>query len=90
MPATNTFNPISEDVTQPARHAFAITKHDSNDLAFVTRGIYVGGTGDLSVDLAGGETAVVFVGLAAGIIHPIAATRVRSTGTTATSIIGVY
>ena len=66
-----------------------ITPNDSADLATSTRGIYVGVSGDLKVDLVEAGT-VTFVGLAAGIIHPIRAQRVYSTDTTATSIVGVY
>lgn len=76
--------------TLPAAKCFAITKNDSADLAFVTRGIYVGATGDLAVILDADSSAVTFVGLAAGIIHPLAVKRVMSTNTTATSIVGVY
>lgn len=73
----------------PATHAFAVTPHDTNELTNVTRGIYVGATGNLKVTMQGGE-AVTFVGLAAGVIHPIRATIIWSNGTTAASIIGVY
>lgn len=72
----------------PAVGAFAITPNDSTDLAITTRGIYVGVAGDLKVDMNG--TAVTFVDLAAGIIHPIVTTRVYDTGTSAGSIIGLY
>lgn len=75
--------------TAPAEHAVAITPHNTNNLAHTTRGVYVGVAGDLKVDMIGGET-VTFVGLAAGIIHPIAANRIYSTGTTCTSILSVY
>lgn len=71
-----------------ARNGAAITPNDSTTIN-TTRGLYVGVTGDVKVDLAGGDT-VTFVGLAAGIIHPISATRVYSTGTTATSVVGLY
>lgn len=73
----------------PANGAFAITPSNTNDLARVTRGIYVGGTGNLKVDMDDGTT-VTFTSIAAGVIHPIKAQRVYATGTTATSIIGVY
>ena len=73
----------------PAPSAFAITPHDTNDLAIAPRGIYVGVSGDLKVDMLGTGT-VTYVGLAEGVIHPIRASRVYSTGTTATDIIGVY
>lgn len=72
-----------------ARKAFAITPNDNADLATFTRGLYVGVSGDVSVILIDDSAAVTFVGLAAGIVHPIAAKRVRSSATTATSIVGV-
>lgn len=75
--------------TSPGEHAFAVTPHDTNALAYATRGIYVGVAGNVKVTTVGGE-AVTFVGLAAGVIHPIAAIIIWSAGTTATSIIGVY
>ncbi len=92
MPATDTF-PVSAGAPGfecPAYHAFAISKNDSTDLAYVTRAIYVGGVGDIVVDLAGGETSVAFSGVPAGTVLPIRATRVRSTGTTATNMVGLY
>lgn len=75
--------------TQPGEHAAAITPHDTNVLTNTTRGIYVGVTGNVKVTMIGGET-VTFAGLAAGVIHPIAAQIIWSAGTTATSIIGVW
>lgn len=77
------------DRSGPASRAVAITPDDSNDLADRARGIYVGGTGDVSVILAEDSTAVLFVGLAAGVVHPISAIRIRATGTTATSIVAL-
>ncbi len=77
-------------LTVPARAAAAVTKSDSENLPATCRGIYVGASGDLKVDLAEGGVGIVFVGLAAGVIHPIACKKVYSTGTTATSIVAVY
>jgi hypothetical protein len=76
-------------VTRPAENAFAVTPNNDADLAEDTRGLYVGVSGDVKVDLVGGTT-VTFVNLAAGVIHPIRARRVYATGTSATSIIGAY
>lgn len=70
-------------------NAFAITKNDSTNLAHTTRGLYVGASGDVKIDTSRGDT-VTLVGLAAGVIHPIAAKKVYSTGTSATGIIGFY
>lgn len=88
MAAKNTMTPEKLTGMEPAGSAFAISPDNSTDLALMTRGIYVGGTGDLKVDMADGTT-VTFVGLAAGVVHPIRARRVYATGTSATSIIGV-
>lgn len=77
-------------VTRPAENAFAVTPNNDADLAEDTRGLYVGVSGDVKVDLVGGSTEITFVNLAAGVIHPIRARRVYATGTTATSIVGVY
>lgn len=89
MAAVNIYNPVSEDVTQPARHAVAITPSDSVDLAYNTRGIYVGGAGNMVAIMAGGET-VTFTGLLAGLLYPLSISRVLATNTTATAIVGVY
>jgi len=73
----------------PSDYAVAVTPSDSADLAKVSRGLYVGASGDVKVDLASGET-VTFVALAAGIVHPLQVRRVYSTDTTATDIVAVY
>jgi hypothetical protein len=75
------------DWTKPAVGAFAITA-SASALAHCTRGIYVGTSGDLTVTMKSGES-VEFVGLAAGVIHPIACTHVTAI-TTAADVLGVY
>jgi len=72
-----------------ATEAYAITPSNTVDLAVPTRGIYVGVSGDLKVDMVGVGT-VTFKDLAAGVIHPISVSRVYAAGTDATDIIGVY
>ena len=76
-------------INAPALNGFAVTPSDSADLANVARGVYVGATGNLRVTTINGDV-VTFTALAAGVIHPISARRIHSTGTTATSIIAVY
>jgi hypothetical protein len=73
---------------QSASSAFDITPADGADLAFVTRGLYVGVGGDVKVVMAGGET-VTFKNLVAGVVHPLQVSKVFATLTTATQIIGV-
>lgn len=86
---SDSFASHQRGLESPGEHAFAVTPNDSADLAYVTRGVYVGGTGTLKVTMLGGE-AVTFTGLAAGVIHPIRASRIWSTGTSATTILGIY
>lgn len=74
----------------PARNAFAISPNDNSALAHVTRGIYVGGAGAIKVDTAGGDVAVTISGLLAGIVYPFVVTKIYSTGTTATNLVGLY
>ena len=85
---TDNFNTFTHGPTAPIRGGAAITPHDTNDLSETTRAIYVGVSGDVKINTADGDT-ITFVGLAAGIIHPIRASRVYSTGTDATDILGL-
>ena len=73
----------------PARNAAVVTPDNSNDLAHVTRALFVGGAGNLNVDTADGDT-VLFTGVTAGMILPLAVNRVRSTSTTATNIVALW
>lgn len=75
-------------LSDPAISAFDITPSDDADLEKTTRGLYVGVSGDVKVDMSDGET-VTFVGLSAGVAHPICAKKIYDTGTSATDIIGL-
>lgn len=79
----------SPGVSSPASSGFAVTKHDTNLLPFATRGLYVGGAGDVAVRMVDG-TLPIFVGVTAGTILPIRVDKVLSTGTSATSIVGLH
>ena len=73
----------------PAEHAVAVTPNASVDLAFTSRGIFVGGDGNLSVVMASGDT-VLFTGVTAGTLLPVSVSRVRSSSTTATNIVALF
>lgn len=81
---------VSGSSSGPATEAFVITPDDDNDLATETRGIYIGGAGDLTVDMGDNGTNITFVGLMAGVLYPFCVQKVYATGTTATGIVGVY
>lgn len=73
---------------QPSPQFFAVTPDNANDLTIQTRGLYVGGTGDVKVTSITGDV-VTFVGVPAGMVLPIRVKRVWATGTTATAIVGL-
>lgn len=73
----------------PAHYAVAVTPNDGADLADTSRALYIGGAGDVKVDMLGSGT-VTFVGVAAGTVLPLRADRVYATGTTATSIVALW
>ena len=84
------FATTSPGLSGPAAHAFAVTPNDGADLPVVTRGLYVGTSGDLSLVLKGNASAVSFVGVVGGSVLPLRVAQVRATGTTAADIIGLY
>lgn len=77
----------SADATVSAHAAAAVTPSDSADIR-PTRAVYVGGSGDVKVDMAS-EGTVTFVGVPSGTLLPIQATRIYSTGTTATNLVAL-
>lgn len=79
----------AEQTMQPIIGGFAVTPSDSANLATFTRGIIVGVSGDVKVVLLDDST-VTLPALAAGVIHPVRAKKVFSTGTTATTIVALY
>jgi len=73
----------------PAGSAAAVTPHNTDELAYVTTGVYVGGFGDLKVTMRDGQE-VTFADVAAGTILPIRVRKVFATGTTATDIVAIW
>ena len=76
--------------TDPSRFAVAVTPSDTVDIngGQLTRGVYVGGNGNISAVIGG--TAVVFVGALAGSILPIRCSRINSTNTTSANLVALF
>lgn len=72
----------------PALHGFAVSPNDGTDLQEVTRAIYVGGSGSLTLVFPS-SAEITFAGLAGGTVLPVRAMRIKATGTTATAIVGL-
>lgn len=76
-------------VMRPASSGAAVTPHDTNNLTTeASKGLYVGGTGNLRVMTADG-TELTFNSVPVG-LFPVAVKRVYSTSTTATNIVALY
>lgn len=83
--------PIStHNVSAPARDAFAITPHASDELDVFTTRVYVGTGGDLVVRLVDAVEDVTFESVPSGSLLPIRVRAVRAAGTTATGIVGLF
>lgn len=67
--------------------AVAVTPSDTVVFSPPLRGIWVGGAGALAVTTQDG-TVVTFAAVPAGTLVPIAASKVMSTNTVATNIVG--
>lgn len=83
--------PIVQPNTDPtvSTHAAVVSPSNTVDLTNPTKGIYVGGAGDLKVNMFGGDT-VTFVAVPAKTYLPICVTRVFLTGTGATKIVALW
>lgn len=75
-------------LTSPANSLEEIAPNDNADIATVTRAINVAVAGIVRVTTSAGQTGNVYVG--AGIMFPIRVTRIWSTGTTASGIVGLF
>jgi len=87
--AEDTFSGFRSGLDSPGTVAFAVTPHDTNELSYVTRGIYVGVGGDIKLTTVGGST-VTFVDVQTGTILPIRAKVIYNSVTTADSLIGIH
>jgi hypothetical protein len=75
--------------SDPARHAEEVTTSDTVDLAFTSRSLYIGTSGDVTVLMAGTGAQITFSSVPVGTL-PVSVTRVLATGTTAQDIVALY
>lgn len=85
--ATNPFADRPHVSGGPCDNATAVTTSDTNDLAVVTRALYIGVSGDV-VAIVGGNS-VTFKAVPVGYL-PVCASRIKATGTRATNIIALW
>jgi hypothetical protein len=84
------FSDHLQSLNSPGYDAAAVTPADGTDLNPYARALYIGVTGDVTVDMASGlETTILFKAVPVGMLW-IRVKRVRATGTTATNIVALW
>ena len=76
-------------LSSPAERAIAVNPSNSINLPVVSRAIYVGTGGNITVLMQGGDT-VTIQNVADGTILPIRVSRVNATDTTASNIVSFW
>lgn len=73
----------------PARSASTVVPNDTGDLPHISRALYIGQSGALTVEMADGDE-VTFEGVPAGSMLPIRVAKVKATGTTAAAVLSLW
>lgn len=85
----DSFGTHGSGLSAPATRSFPITPHATDELVRVTRAIFVGSAGNLTVRFAGDSADVTLTGLQAGVVYPFRLSAVRAAGTTAGALVGL-
>lgn len=88
MPDDN-FNSLNGGLSAPATRASEITPHATADLPRVTRAIFVGIGGNLTVRFINDSADRTLTGLLMGVTYPFRLSAVRAGGTTAGAVLGL-
>jgi hypothetical protein len=83
------FKHFHSSLESPARCAVAVAPSDTVSLPQVTRALYVGEGGSVSVQMVDGLVAT-FRNVPTGSILPIRVSKIRATDTTAGGIVGLW
>jgi hypothetical protein len=88
--ATNKFAKFYTNLDSPARSGFAIVPSDTDELVTVTRKIWVGTGGNLTVIFEKDSTPVTFLNVPNGTELNIMVKKVMFTDTDASGLIGYF
>lgn len=89
MPAVDSFSRFQTHDVSPVTNAVAVTPHNTNELSYVSRALYVGTGGDIAVTMQD-SGSVTFVDVPTGTLLPIRVKIVKATGTTASDIVALW
>lgn len=85
----DSFSSFPITLISPARSATTVAPSDATPLPYVSRAIYVGQGGDLSVTMVDGDQ-VIFEAVPSGALLSIRASGVNATGTSASGILSLW
>jgi hypothetical protein len=85
----DTFSKQTTLLDGPASNAYSISSSSSANVAYTTRGIFVGTGGNLEVTMLKGIGKVIFYNIPSGAILPIRVIKVWASNTTANNIVGL-
>jgi len=89
MDMADRFDNQLDSLSQPARLAFAITPHATNEIDPLPKAIYVGSGGNVTLRSIDGTADIVLRNVASGQIIDVRARYIRASGTTASDIVGL-
>jgi len=89
MPAEDIFAKERQENYSPITNAVVVTPHNTNELPYVTRALYVGTGGDVKVTMQDSGT-VVFVAVPTGTTLPLRVKVVFASDTTADDIVALW
>jgi hypothetical protein len=78
-----------DDLLAPASDGAAVTPNDNTDLAVASKRLWIGGAGNVALITVKGTT-LTYTAVPAGTYLMVRASRVKSTGTTASNIVAEY
>ncbi|MGR3290530.1 MAG: spike base protein, RCAP_Rcc01079 family [Paracoccaceae bacterium] len=83
------FKDFPTTLTSPASNAASITPSDTALMTDVSRALYIGQTGDVSVEMQSGQI-ITFQNVQGGSILALRTLKIRQTGTTAVGIVSLW
>jgi hypothetical protein len=84
------FAKFYDNIDSPATHGLLITPSDGANLAFSTRHIYIGNTGNVNCIFVGDTANTVIPFAPSGAQFPYRIVKIWASGTTATNIVGAW
>ncbi|MEJ0093399.1 MAG: hypothetical protein WDN46_08170 [Methylocella sp.] len=89
---TDLFQGMGPDLVSPPTNLAVIAPSDATDLPFVTKAIYFGKAGNITITAMGqaGSPGVTLSNVPVGTVLSIRAQRVWATGTTASGLVALY